>query len=219
MLYERFLRRYDPKWERLWTSLSKRPRICLRKRDDDGRSHSLASEASVICAIRRILGPTHVRTASTARSWYDVAITFGDKTHYANIKISNGGCDNAFNKKALVWSLTTLHADAIPNSMSMNEMHTLIMKHPRKKRCPGQKEYFFIYVDKRDGTILIKSIMDIRHWCSNPYNLLQINWRKEKASAAEGRSRTSIAMCREAIFACLSQSLQDYVDSVDALLR
>jgi len=135
-----------------------------------------------------------------------------------NIKISSGGCDNAFNKKALVWSLTTLGDDRIPASMSLNEMHSLITKYPRKlRRGKGEKEYFFLYIDKLDNTVLVKSLLDVYAWTANPYNYLQINWKHEKRLATRYRGRV-VAAIRRRIFDALTISVKRYVASIDALL-
>ena len=216
---EAFLGRlYGEHWATLWRALASRPRVCI-KREGDGRTHSLQSEEGVICAIRRIVGKERVHTPKS-RSWYDVAIDFpGRSTCYVNIKISSGGCDNAFNKKALVWSLTTLEEGRIPASMSLNEMHTLITKHPRKMRCgKGDKEYFFLYIDKLDNTVLVKSLLDVYAWTANPYNYLQINWKHEKRLATRYRGRV-MASIRRRIFDALGTSVRRYVASVDSFLH
>jgi len=194
---------------------------------EDGRLSSMLSEKAVVNGIRSCIAKDDAEViVPSARSWHDVAIKWGDAAapYYFNIKISTGGQDNAFNKKALVFSLTTLSEESIPDCMSINTMFDLLMTHKRARRrqdCCG--EYFYLYIDKRDGTVLIKSLCDIQAWASNPQNLLQINWRQEKAVAARGRGRgrnsVTIAPIRKRILIVIQDSLKKYFASCENLIK
>jgi hypothetical protein len=192
---------------------------------EDGRLSSMLSEKAVVNGIRSCIAKDDAEViVPSARSWHDVAIKWGDAAapYYFNIKISTGGQDNAFNKKALVFSLTTLSEESIPDCMSINTMFDLLMTHKRARRrqdCCG--EYFYLYIDKRDGTVLIKSLCDIQAWASNPQNLLQINWRQEKAARGRGRGRKSvkIAPIRKRILIVIQDSLKKYFASCENLIK
>jgi hypothetical protein len=187
----------------------------------DGRLNSMQAEAVVIKHIQEVLAHSAIINIPSARSWHDISIQWPniDVPYYFNIKVSTGGQDNAFNKKALVWSLSTLLENDIPNAMSINTMHNLIMQNHRTMRsAKNTGEYYFLYVDKHDGTIVIKSLCDIQSWASNSQNILQINWTKEKqrATTSNGRLVTPI---RNRIFKLISTSLQNYYASCDQLLK
>jgi len=107
--------------------------------------------------------------------WYDISID----DIFFNIKISNAlGCDNALNKKSVVYSLSTLNEKDIPNRMTFDTMNRLVTKYKRKTRDVN-KEYYFLFVHKGTHEIIIKSMNDISNYVSNPSNVLQINWKRE----------------------------------------
>ena len=81
------------------------------------------------------------------------------------------------------------------------------------------KEYYYIYIDKKDGTVMIKSLCDIQNYVSNPQNWLQINWAKEKLAPINKYSTladldTSYVRVRSV----LSESLQKLLNSSNKLL-
>lgn len=193
----------------------------------DGRLNSMHAEAVVIKRIREVLSHDAIVQIPSARSWHDISIKWPEISvpYYFNIKVSNGGQDNAFNKKALVWSFSSMLESDIPNAMTINTMHDLIFNNGRvhgrgrTMRSPGNSgEYFYLYVDKRDSTVIIKSLCDIQSWVSNPQNILQINWTKEKARAATKNGRL-IAPIRTRILKIICTSLNHYFASCDQLIK
>lgn len=63
--------------------------------------------------------------------------------------------------------------------MCFNSMLKLINDNSLEERdC--YKEYYIIYIDKNDGTVIVRSICDITYFQPNPCNYLQINWKQEK---------------------------------------
>lgn len=184
----------------------------------EARIDSLVQEDAVIKRLQAALPARAVLTVPKARHWYDVAFqpqTPGP-TYYINIKISSGGCDNAFNKKAIAYSLSSLPVDDIPNTMSFNKLYDLVKEHPRARRDPA-KEYYFLYIDKCDGHVFARSICDIKHWVSNPNNILQINWAKEKKEQT-ARGRRHLMGTRHAMFTAIRASLERFFESCSQFL-
>lgn len=186
----------------------------------EARIDSLVQEDAVIKRLQAELPARAVLTIPKARHWYDMAFqphTSGP-TYYINIKISSGGCDNAFNKKAIAYSLSSLPVDDIPNTMSFNKLYDLVKEHPRVRRDPS-KEYYFLYIDKRDGRVFARSICDIKHWVSNPNNILQINWAKEKREQEKtARGRRHLMGTRHAMFTAIRASLERFYESCSRFL-
>jgi hypothetical protein len=53
----------------------------------------------------------------------------------------------------------------------------------RKTERDPATEYHYIVVDKLTGASLVKSILDIHSYKTNPCNILQIGWKNEFAHA------------------------------------
>ncbi|NBS71334.1 hypothetical protein EBT31_20855, partial [bacterium] len=121
-----------------------------------------------------------------------------------NIKVSSGGTDNALDKKAIVYSFSTLPEDKIPGAMCFNTMAQAIKHNPKLERDPW-KEYYYLYVDKNDGTVLVRSMCDVQNYVSNPQNWLQIAWKREKA--LETHVNPDLAECYDRIRGTLADSL------------
>ena len=185
----------------------------------DGRINSLYDENMVIRILQEQYGNSYIQKPESSRNWYDVKIKASKYWIPCNIKVSTGGTDNALCKKALVYSLSTLPEDKIPKSMSFNKMIDLIEQNKNNNRNI-LKEYYYIYVDKKDGTVMIKSLCDIQNYVSNPQNWLQINWAKEKQFTLENTNieladlDTSYIRVRS----ILGDSLQKLINSSNKLL-
>ena len=109
------------------------------------------------------------------RFWYDIKIN----DIPINIKITAGGTDNAFNKIAVIYTLT----GKIPKkNMNFNEFYKYLdvksIKENSQKRNKFT-EYHYLVFSKKEETILFKSILDIHTFKDNPCNILQINWKNE----------------------------------------
>ena len=181
----------------------------------DGRINSIYDENAVIKLLESHYGNSYIQKPSNTRHWYDLKIKSSDIWIPCNIKVSIGGTDNALCKKALVYSLTDLSEDKIPKYMSFNKMIELIESNKNATRnC--NKEYYYIYVDKKDGSILVRSLCDIKNYVSNPQNWLQINWKKEKTTAIDSHEDIDAAYFK--LRSTLSKSLQKIIDSSNKLL-
>lgn len=107
------------------------------------------------------------------RGWYD----FLYKGYPVNIKITKGSTDNAFNKKSLIYSLTTNDINSISSSSNWKSFSKYISCKIKDTR--DFKEYYYLVIFKDGRLPIIKSIIDIVNLKSNPTNILQINWNKE----------------------------------------
>lgn len=156
--------------------------ISLCTDSQDGRINSIKDEDTVL----RCLNEKFRIQKPKDRYWYDVAIhdPETDKWIPINIKVSEGGCDNALNKKAIVFSYTTLEDKEIPGNLQFNKMIELIEDNMKDARNTS-KEYYYMCVDKNEKDVTIRSLCDIQEFRSNPQNWLQIHWKKEKQIDAE----------------------------------
>lgn len=154
----------------------------LCKESTDGRINSIQDEDTVIAYLNEEF---RVQKAKP-RHWYDASIhdPTSDKWIPVNIKVTEGGCDNALNKKAIVYSFTDLTEDQIPSSMHFNKMVEMVENNMKDTRDPF-KEYYYMCIDKTDKEVLIRSICDVREFKSNPQNWMQIHWKKEKEISLE----------------------------------
>lgn len=147
----------------------------------DGRINSVSDENTIINLLKKEFQEMFIE--APPRCWYDFCLKLSSETNlFVNIKVSRGGTDNAFNKKAIVYSLTeNVDVDQIPNNMSFNKLYDYLHLDEYKRTTRDTfREYYYLYIDKEDHTVIIKSLLDIEHFVSNPCNILQINWKKEK---------------------------------------
>ncbi len=176
--------------------------ISFSKTHIDGRINSTIDEDLVINYLQKEF-PNNIFKAKS-RCWYDFCYKSKDKFIPVNVKISTGGTDNAFNKTAIVYSLTDL--EDIPNNISFDKMHNLItdnLKNMRNKNA--DKEYFYLYIDKLDDSVILKSLLDIQNYVSNPSNILQINWKCEKKE--KYNTNRDISECKDKLFNVIGESL------------
>jgi hypothetical protein len=109
---------------------------------------------------------------SKDRNWFD----FKANNIPFNLKITSGGTDNAFNKNAIIYTLSG--NEKFKSNMNFNDFLKELQQLNKKKR-ENHLEYHYLAVDKSTGKFIIKSILDIYEYKSNPCNILQINWKKE----------------------------------------
>jgi len=183
----------------------------------DGRINSIYDENMIIRILEKHYGDAYVRRPTQSRNWYDVKV----KSQYTwipfNIKVSTGGTDNALCKKAFVYSLSTLTEDEIPAAMSFNKMIELVENNKNTDR-EIEKEYYYIYIDKKDGTVMVKSMCDIQYYVANAQNWLQINWSKEKQHPANDGPIESVDESYARIRKVMGDSLRKLLNTSDKLL-
>jgi hypothetical protein len=183
----------------------------------DGRINSIYDENMIIQILEKHYGDAYVRRPTQTRHWYDVKIKSQYKWIPFNIKVSTGGTDNALCKKAFVYSLSTLTEEEIPHAMSFNKMIELVEENKNTER-EIEKEYYYIYIDKKDGTIMIKSMCDIQYYVANAQNWLQINWSKEKQHNMIDHYIESVDEAYARIRKVMGDSLRKLLETSDKLL-
>ena len=128
----------------------------------------------------------------------------GVTRHYVNIKTTIGSTDNCFSKAGIVYTFTDLMDSDIPKSMNFKKMNELIKKHG--KDIP-ERDYWFLCVNKKNSSeILIRGAKQINCWKSNPSNILQIDWKKEKTLPPKLRTYDE---AMEVIMGGIKKSLND----------
>jgi hypothetical protein len=144
----------------------------------DGRLTSALKETEYLSALTdglKASHPTFVVVQPQARYWYDIMINGIP----INLKLTTGSSDNAFNKQAIVYTLTGSEPEK--KNMNFNEFWSVLKAGTRKQSRQHESEYHYLVVDKNSGKFLLKSIMDIHSYKTNPCNILQINWNNEFA--------------------------------------
>jgi hypothetical protein len=190
--------------------------IDFTKASDDGRINSALDENTIIKILKEEF-PGKVEKPKS-RAWYDFVFYGDNKRYFINIKCSTGGTDNAMNKKAVIYSLADVTIEDIPSCMTYNKMLEHIEKNLKRER-DVEKEYYYLYFDKKDGTIIIKSLLDIQNLRSNPCNILQINWTEEKKQASTFNNEKDIESHKKRVLRVISKSLKQFHASCSQLLE
>lgn len=148
-------------------------------KEGDGRITSAVKESeylNTLSAALKASNPDFVIVQPQARYWYDIMIN----DIPINLKLTTGSSDNAFNKQAILFTLTGTPPEK--KNMNFNEFWSLLKDGKRKQTRQPQSEYHYLVVDKNSGKFLLKSILDIHSYKTNPCNILQINWNHEFAN-------------------------------------
>lgn len=144
----------------------------------DGRVESSIKERPYLEALKTALGAAHTVEISPERYWHDVLI---DGIPF-NLKLTEcASADNVFDKMAIHYTLTG--AILKKKNMNFDVWWGGLVAATRKTVRDPAREYHYIVVDKLTGASLVKSILDIHSYKTNPCNILQIGWKNEFAHA------------------------------------
>jgi hypothetical protein len=77
-----------------------------------------------------------------------------------------------------MYTLTGIEQDM---KMNFDEFWSLVNVSTKKQVREPESEYHYVAVDKNCGKFLLKSIIDIHSYKTNPTNILHINWNHEFA--------------------------------------
>lgn len=122
---------------------------------------------------------------ATDGGWYNLMLQCHEQNIFCNVVVVNDTLINIHQKEAYVHSLTSLNGNDLEDELSMNDLLRIIESDLLDDR-DFQKECYFIVIDMNDHTIVTRSICDIQSYQSfqdhtdSFYNILQINWEKEK---------------------------------------
>jgi hypothetical protein len=151
--------------------------INLTKPDDsDGRISSAIAEKPYLSELKKRLVEKYVFSVEIPndRHWYDIKIN----DIPINLKITAGNTsDNALNKVAVIYTLTGIEVKN--KNMNFDCFYKHLKNSKIKEERDRKTEYHYLVINKTNGNILLKSILDIHTYKSNPSNILQINWNNE----------------------------------------
>jgi hypothetical protein len=145
-------------------------------KEGDGRLTSAIKETEYLTLLKQHINdnyPHFTVEIPKERFWYDIKIN----EIPINLKITVGGTDNAFNKVAIIYTISG--QDTTKKNMNYNQWFKTIQDSPKKSIRNKSTEYHYLVVHKDTGQILLKSILDIHTYKTNPCNILQINWNNE----------------------------------------
>ena len=145
----------------------------------DGRIVSAMNEQGILTRLGDQLLEINPETTihlPKHRHWYDIMIDGIP----VNLKLTTGGTDNAFNKNAILFSLTGRADNKICGSF--DKLLKRIQSCKPKTSRDQLTEYHYLVIHKETGRFLFKSIFDICVYVPNPCNILQINWTNEFAN-------------------------------------
>jgi len=145
-------------------------------KEGDGRLTSALKETEYLNSLKAGLqtnNPTFKIEIPKERYWYDVLIN----DIPINLKLTTGGTDNAFNKTAIVFTISGQILEK--RNMNFNQWYYIVANCPKKEKRDHKTEYHYLVVNKDSGNVILKSILDIHSYKSNPCNDLQINWANE----------------------------------------
>lgn len=148
------------------------------EQEGDGRLNSAFGETEILKKIKTNLPENFSIKISKIRSWCDFEYSFGKRTLFFNLKITSEGTDNVFNKKAFLFTLTGEIPDKTPGNFN-NFVNFLENKKISKNRDKFKEYHFLVVSKKAKKKFLIKSLLDIFEFKSNPQNIIQVNWKKE----------------------------------------
>jgi hypothetical protein len=178
----------------------------------DGRIISAVKEKEYLDALVKGLkeeDPHMVCEVAKDRYWYDIRIN----SIPINLKITKGGTDNAFNKTAFLYTLTAVEVEK--KNMNMNKWFEHVRTTPHKTERDRQTEYHYLVVDKDTGRVLLKSILDIRAYNSNPANIFQISWKKEFKNIDYVTPEDKYQDALLKIFGTVQKSIRQAIDGMD----
>ena len=143
---------------------------------EDGRITSAVKETEYLDKLEKGIlskNPDFKIDRPKARHWYDIRIN----DIPINLKLTTGGTDNAFNKVAIVFSISG--EEIKKKNMNYNTWFNYLKTMPKKQVRDKQTEYHYLVLNKNNGALLFKSILDIHSYKSNPCNDMQISWGQE----------------------------------------
>ncbi len=149
----------------------------IYSKDGDGRITSAVKEREYLNLLEKGLKDNHpslkFEHQLVDRWWWDFRVN----GLTINLKLTTGGADNAFNKVAIIYSISGNEVEK--RNMNYNQFFKVIKECPKKVTRNHMTEYHYLVVNKNTGKVLLQSILDIHTFKTNPCNNLQINWSNE----------------------------------------
>jgi hypothetical protein len=190
----------------------KKTNISFITDEDDGRLSSAVKEKPYLKALVENL-PTGFKTEMPkARFWYDIIINGIP----VNLKLTTGKADNAFNKKAVNATLACGGSITTNQNTDFNAFYENLKKCSKNERNLAT-EYHYLAIHKNTGEILLKPLLDIHSYKTNPSNIMQINWKNEFNNIAY-RSPDYKAKVRE-LLKTIQTSLKEWFERSKAFVE
>jgi hypothetical protein len=181
-------------------------------KEGDGRLISAVKESEYLNTLKTNLlnYPEITVEIPKDRYWYDIKIN----NIPINLKITSGSsADNAFNKVAIIYTISG--QETSKKNMNYNQWFKLIQDAPKKTVRDKMTEYHYLVVHKDTGMILLKSILDIQSYKTNPCNILQINWNNEFKYVDSYIPDTHFKQKIRVLLQTVQASLNQYVNSMN----
>lgn len=144
----------------------------------DGRLDSAESEAVVVDHLVNLFDGTDIKVEKAPpRCWYDVAFKVGEKTLYANVKITCGSqADNVSSKMGLFYALTgILPTDVKDVRLDHWGPYNKKLLENLDHNCDA--DYYFVIYFKGTENFLVTSLKRIQTLTPNGNNLpFQCKW-------------------------------------------
>lgn len=184
-------------------------------KDGDGRLTSAVKEKEYLTQLEQKLKADHPTLVfehqPVERWWWDFRVN----TIPINLKLTTGGTDNAFNKTSVLYTLT---GQEDRKNMNFSEYYMKLKTLPKKTERNYFTEYHYLAVSKETGQILLKSLLDIHTYKTNPCNNIQINWKHEfkNAEYIAPSLKLKVQQLVKAIQACVKQDIESKKMFADA---
>jgi hypothetical protein len=179
---------------------------------EDGRIESAIKETEYLDKLNDLLiasNPDFWIVRPKARHWYDIKINGIP----INLKLTTGGTDNAFNKKAIAYSMSG--DDDVPSNTNFNKWLAFLKAMPKKEVRDRASEYHYLVLNKNTGQLLFKPIFDIHSYKSNPCNDMQITWAQEFLNADYKVSNEDYKAKVRELLKTVQRSVKQLIASMD----
>jgi hypothetical protein len=184
----------------------------IYSKDGDGRITSAVKEDEYLQQLKKGLKENHPSLTfefqPVARWWWDCCVN----TLKINLKLTTGGTDDACSKVAIIY--TICGSEPKNKNMNFNKFWEIIKACQKKAVRDPMTELHYLAVNKNTGEFLLKSILDIHTYKTNPCNDLQINWKNEFAEIAYRTTdyKAKIRELLKAVQTSVNQSIQGKKD-------
>ena len=184
--------------------------------NSDGRHTSAFEERPYLNQLEKWLKENHpplkFEHQPKVRHWWDFMVNGIP----IDLKLTTGCTDDACSKVAIIYTICA--SEPKNKNMNFNKFWEAIKACQKKPARDPMTEFHYLAVNKDNGEFLLKSILDIHTYKTNPSNDLQISWKNEFAETAY-RTTDYKAKVREllkAVQTSVKQSIQGKKEFADA---
>jgi hypothetical protein len=185
-------------------------------KDGDGRITSAVKEMEYLNLLEKGLKENHpslkFEHQPKVRHWWDFMVNGIP----IDLKLTTGCTDDACSKVAIIY--TICGSEPKNKNMNFNKFWETIKACQEKPARDPMTEFHYLAVNKDNGEFLLKSILDIHTYKTNPSNDLQISWKNEFAETAYRTTdyKAKIRELLKAVQTSVKQSIQGKKEFADA---